>query len=156
MPDAPQTPPSLEDELQGLRHLLSDASTIIGVRTELQLQTERLLVPLGNELRALHAAIGRLLPLLPVVALLLLPGCVLDLNKLASDLKRPTVEFAHADQWRCEESVKIPDGAKVEECSRCVNASREVQAVSIAKVEQSVRVGGSVMLCSTRAWVSDR
>jgi hypothetical protein len=98
----------------------------------------------------------RLIGACALASSLLFTGCVMDLNKLASDLQRPAVEFTHADQWRCEESVKIPDGAKVEDCSRCVNTSRGAETVAIAKVEQSVRSGGAVLLCPSRAWVADR
>jgi hypothetical protein len=100
--------------------------------------------------------ITRLFALSATTALLSLSACAVDLKKLASDLKRPAMDFTHADQWRCDEQVKTPDGAKVEECSRCVNTSRGTETISIAKVEQSVRPGGSVMLCPTHAWVSDR
>jgi hypothetical protein len=105
-----------------------------------------------------YPSLTHLRSLMSAVALsaIVLTGCMLDLNKLATDLKKLDVTFARSDQWRCEEEGKIPSGNSVETCSRCINASREPQPVSIAKVEQSVRTGGSVMLCPTRAWVSDR
>jgi hypothetical protein len=85
---------------------------------------------------------------------LFLTSCAVDLNQLSRNLKKPDVSFARADQWRCDEEIKIPNGAAVDTCSRCVNAGREPQPVTIANVEQTVKSGGSVMLCPTRAWVT--
>jgi hypothetical protein len=157
MPDTPQLDtPDLFAILADVRHILSNSVQLTGYALDLKASADRLLPLVGEELRRARRVIDQVLPLLPLAAILLLPGCMLDLNKLATDLKKPDVTFARSDQWRCEEEVKIPTGNSVETCSRCVNASREPQPVSIAKVEQSVRTGGSVMLCPTRAWVSDR
>jgi hypothetical protein len=90
---------------------------------------------------------------LVMLAMLTLPlaGCAIDVAKLAKDLQRPKVEFAQSFNWRCEESVKVPHGNTVEECSRCRNAATTPQTVTIAKVDASVKPVGSVLMYSTAA-----
>jgi hypothetical protein len=80
-------------------------------------------------------------------------ACAVDLAKLSKDLQRPKVEFAQSFNWRCDENLKIPHGNTVEECSRCRNAATTPQTVTVNKVEHSVKSGGSVLMCSTAAWV---
>jgi hypothetical protein len=70
-----------------------------------------------------HPRLTRLFALTATTALLSLSACAIDLNKLATDLQRPEVAFTHADAWRCDEQVKIPNGAKVDECSRSRSSS---------------------------------
>jgi hypothetical protein len=52
---------------------------------------------------------------------LLLSSCVMDLSKVAADLKKPSVTFESPESSSCDQSMKIPTGSSgvVEDCSVC-------------------------------------
>jgi hypothetical protein len=75
-----------------------------------------------------------------------LAGCVLDVNRLASDLKKPKVVFSTPAAWRCDReksTVPTADG-RLEPCTLCTNIARTPQALSINKSEHTVPAQGRV------------
>jgi hypothetical protein len=86
----------------------------------------------------------------------LMAGCVLDLNKLSADLKRPTVVFALPAAWRCDrEKSTVPTAeGHLEPCTICTNIARTPQTLNINKTEHTVPAQGHVAMCETSAFVS--
>ena len=82
-----------------------------------------------------------------------LAGCVAESMMLYKHLSKPKVTFADATQWRCDEEVKVPNGSTIEQCSRCRNAARIPQTVTIDKEETFAVPGTGVVVCSTKAWI---
>ena len=62
-----------------------------------------------------------------------LAGCVLDLNKLAKDIAKPSVSFEQPTAWACADIAKFPTKQAIEECSVCRNAKKVVQTVTVNK-----------------------
>jgi hypothetical protein len=91
----------------------------------------------------------RMVPkLLAVVTLpIVMAGCVLDLNKLAKDIGKPSVSFEQPTAWACDQSAKLPTKQGIEECTVCKNATKDVQAVTVQKSRQGVNPGQLVYLC---------
>jgi hypothetical protein len=85
-----------------------------------------------------------------------LAGCVLDVNRLASDLKKPKVVFSTPAAWRCDrEKSTVPTAeGRLEPCTICTNIARTPQALSINKTEHTVPAQGHVAMCETSAFVS--
>ena len=100
----------------------------------------------------------RIVPSLALFVTLTVPltGCVMDLNKIASDLRKPTVVFATPASWRCmQEKATLPTGnGTLEPCTVCVNITATPQAVTINKTEHRAEPNGTVALCETNAFVS--
>ena len=141
-------PDDLDTALDNLRQSLSDFSSLNNIVISMRASADRLLQSLKTVLIEARDAIDRLLPLLPVAAvLLILPSCALDLSAVARELKRPTVVFESAESWSCAESMKIPVGSTVEECSICRNRVSMPQRVTIKSVPTDVAAGGSVLVC---------
>jgi hypothetical protein len=85
-----------------------------------------------------------------------LGGCVLDLNRSASDRQKPTVVFATPAAWRCDrEKSTVPTAeGRLEPCTICTNIARNSQGLSINKTEHTVPAQGHVAMCETSAFVS--
>jgi hypothetical protein len=68
----------------------------------------------------------RMIPKVLAVVTLPLPmaGCVLDLNKLAKDIAKPSVSFEQPTAWACDQSAKLPTKQGIEECTVGKNATR--------------------------------
>jgi tRNA U34 2-thiouridine synthase MnmA/TrmU len=77
----------------------------------------------------------------------LMAGCVLDLNKLAKAIGKPSVSFEQPTAWNCDQTAKLPTKQGVEECTVCRNATKAVQAVTVDKQRQGVNPGQLVYLC---------
>ena len=48
---------------------------------------------------------------------LLMAGCVLDLNKLANDVAKPSVSFEQPTAWAWADTAKLPTKQGIEECT---------------------------------------
>jgi hypothetical protein len=85
-----------------------------------------------------------------------LAGCVLDLNRSASDRQKPKVVLATPAAWRCDrEKSTVPTAeGRLEPCTICTNIARTPQALSINKTEHTVPAQGHVAMCETSAFVS--
>lgn len=72
MPDTP--PPDLDTAIAQLQQRLGDTQIILNITVELRRNAQRLTAMLGDELMRVRDTISALLPLLPAVALLVLPA----------------------------------------------------------------------------------
>jgi hypothetical protein len=125
-----------------------DLSSLNNIVISMRASADRLLQPLKTVLIEARDAIDRVLPLLPVALLFVLSaGCAVDLSAIAREMKKPTVVFESAASWSCAESMKIPVGSTVEECSICRNRVSTPQRVTIKSVPTDVAAGGSVLVC---------
>jgi hypothetical protein len=96
----------------------------------------------GSIVPAVHQRpiVVRLSFLVSALSLVLLTGCLLDLNRSASDRQQPSVVFATPAAWRCNrEKSTVPTAeGRLEPCTICQNIARTPQAVTINKTEQTV------------------
>jgi hypothetical protein len=112
----------------------------------------------ASDTRPKGVPIKKILTAAVCTAFLALPlaGCVLDVNRLASDLKKPKVVFPTPAAERCEReksTVPTADG-RLEPRTICTNIARTPQALTINKAEHSVPAQGHVAMCETSAFVS--
>jgi hypothetical protein len=98
----------------------------------------------------------RLSFLVSALSLVLLTGCLLDMNRWASDRQTPKVVFSTPAAWRCDrEKSTVPTAeGRLEPCTICTKITRTPQAVSINKTEHTVPAQGHVAMCETSAFVS--
>jgi|SRR5882724_4534475 len=119
-PDLPSALASLsDDDLERLLHACA-AEEIKRFRAR---STDR---PILNA-ASLFKKIGSTAALLALLALPLgLTSCVLDLNKLAKDIGKPSVSFEAPSAWTCDQTTKLPTKQGIEECAVCKNATKDV------------------------------
>jgi hypothetical protein len=140
-------PDELDRALVDLHHELSNVSTMNNICISMKDNTTKLLAALRTPLEDTKTVIDAALHVLPLALLLVLPGCVFDVNKAMQEWAKPTTSFEQPPAWDCDKTVKISGKRGIEECTICRNATTDVQAVTVNKERIGVHPSQAVYLC---------
>jgi hypothetical protein len=102
-------------------------------------------------------SVVRLSVLVSALSLVLLTGCLWDMNRGASQRQPPKVVFSTPAAWRCDRQKSLVPTAEghQEPCTLCTNIARTPQTISINKTEHTVPAQGHVAMCDTSAFVTE-